>query len=114
MKKLNIEYDYIVHHISSGKSRGYKAYIPAFNSIVFGEDLSELEEGVAIAIQEEIKAKKSAKGKSASIPQPDSTQTYSGKFMVRIQPSLHEQLALNAKARGKSLNSYIQEKIAAN
>ncbi|HCC83718.1 TPA: hypothetical protein DEP96_02625 [Candidatus Uhrbacteria bacterium] len=45
------------------------------------------------------------------MPAPDKSQNFSGKFMVRIRPAAHERLALEAKARGKSLNSYVQEKI---
>lgn len=112
MKKFSIKYDYIVHHISAGDSTGYKAIIPAFNSIVFGDNLPELEKGVALAIEEEIKARKSARGKKQLIPVPDSMQLFSGKFMVRISPSLHEKVSLEAKARGKSLNAYVQEKMA--
>ena len=112
MKKNTIEYDYIVHHVSIGSSKGYKALIPAFNGVVFGDDLIELEKGVALAIEEEIRARKSTQGKKKPIPEPDRTQTFSGKFMVRIRPSLHEKLALEAKVRGKSLNAYLQDKIA--
>lgn len=113
MKKLKIEYDYIVHHIIDGESSGYKAIVPAFNGVVFGDNLVELEAGVALAIEEEIKARKSARGKKSIIPRPDRGQNFSGKFMVRIRPAMHEKLALEAKARGKSLNSYVQEKIEA-
>ena len=34
---------------------------------------------------------------------------YSGKFNLRIQPALHEQLALLAQAQGKSINLLAQE-----
>ena len=111
MKNSAINYDYIVHHLSDGNSAGYKAIIPAFNSIVFGDNLCELEQGVALAIEEEIKARKSVRGQKHKIPVPDATQTFSGKFVVRINPAIHEKIALEAKARGKSLNAYIQEKI---
>ncbi|MDP3989431.1 MAG: hypothetical protein Q8P93_04315 [bacterium] len=30
-----IEYDYIVHHITDGSSRGYNAVIPALNGVVY-------------------------------------------------------------------------------
>ncbi|MBP6945457.1 hypothetical protein KBD61_06110 [Patescibacteria group bacterium] len=60
MKKSPIQYDYIVHHISEGKSRGYKAIIPAFHGVVFGDTLAELEEGVALAIKEEKNTEKSS------------------------------------------------------
>ena len=113
MKKQPIEYDYIVHHIRDGKSIGYKAFIPAFNGVVFGENLMEIESGVALAIQEELKARTMARGKKRSIPKPDVQQTFTGKFMVRMNPELHQKLSLEAKARRKSLNAYIQEKISA-
>lgn len=34
---------------------------------------------------------------------------YSGKFNLRIPPELHEQLAIVAQARGKSINALAQE-----
>lgn len=108
-----IQYDYIVRRISNKKSSGYKAIIPAFGSIVFGDNLMELEEGISLAIKEEVRARKLARGNKGGIPVPDSTQTFSGKFIVRVHPALHERIALEAKVRGKSLNAYIQEKMAA-
>lgn len=113
MKKFDIKYDYVVHRISEGNSIGYKAVIPAFNSVVFGDNLVELEKGISLAIQEEIKARKSARKGKQTIPAPDSIQKFSGKFVMRINPFLHEKIALEAKARGKSLNSYLQEKLTA-
>lgn len=34
---------------------------------------------------------------------------YSGKMLLRIDPSLHAKAAILAEARGKSLNSFMQE-----
>jgi predicted HicB family RNase H-like nuclease len=34
---------------------------------------------------------------------------FSGKFNVRIPPDLHEKLAIAAQARGKSINTLVQE-----
>lgn len=34
---------------------------------------------------------------------------YSGKFNLRISPELHEQLAITAQAKGKSINTLAQE-----
>lgn len=34
---------------------------------------------------------------------------YSGKFNLRISPELHEQLAITAQAKGKSVNTLAQE-----
>ncbi len=111
MKTQNIPYDYVVHNISQDGEVAYKAVIPAINGIVFGENLAELEEGIALAIDEEIRARK-RRGRKDAIPQPDTNRNYSGKFVVRTTPALHERLALEAKTRGKSLNAYLQEKIA--
>jgi predicted HicB family RNase H-like nuclease len=38
------------------------------------------------------------------VPEPLATKTYSGRFMVRIPPTLHRQLALQAAEAGISLN----------
>jgi len=38
------------------------------------------------------------------VPEPLATKTYSGRFMVRIPPVLHRQLALEAAEAGISLN----------
>lgn len=39
----------------------------------------------------------------------DPRRHYSGKFNLRISPELHEQLALTAQAKGKSVNTLAQE-----
>lgn len=41
------------------------------------------------------------------IPLPDTMKRYSGKFIVRITSSLHEQLADAAGREGVSLNQYV-------
>lgn len=39
-------------------------------------------------------------------------KTYSGKFMLRLDPQLHKALAVHSVKEGKSLNSYVAEKLA--
>lgn len=46
------------------------------------------------------------------IPEPLSTQRYSGKFMVRIPPDVHRKLALGASEAQISLNRYVSAKLA--
>jgi len=36
-------------------------------------------------------------------------RNFSGKFNLRISPELHERLAIEAQARGKSINTLAQE-----
>ncbi len=37
---------------------------------------------------------------------------YSGKFMVRVPPEVHRDIALAAAAEGKSMNEWVGEKVA--
>ena len=50
-------------------------------------------------------------GKMAA-PEPPEDKKFSGKFLVRISPELHRRAALQALARGESLNQFITEAIA--
>lgn len=45
------------------------------------------------------------------MPLPDFTapKTYSGKFMVRVPPELHERLTIKAMLEGDSLNNYLKK-----
>jgi predicted HicB family RNase H-like nuclease len=44
------------------------------------------------------------KNDGEEIPDPISCRTYSGKFMVRVPPDVHRDLALKAAEAGVSLN----------
>ena len=46
------------------------------------------------------------------LPKAKRSGTYSGKFMVRVPPEIHERLALKAKAAGESLNSLVAKALA--
>ena len=46
------------------------------------------------------------------IPTPISTRNYSGKFMVRVPPEIHRQLATEAAESGVSLNRLASAKLA--
>ena len=45
-------------------------------------------------------------------PAPPVGKTYSGKFLVRISPELHRRVALQAMARGESLNQFVADALA--
>ena len=40
-------------------------------------------------------------------------KTYSGKFVVRVEPEVHARAAIAAQAEGKSLNAWIEDAITA-
>ena len=46
-------------------------------------------------------------------PLPEGTvgKTYSGKFMLRVDPELHKQLAIHAAQAGVSLNKYCSQQL---
>ena len=46
------------------------------------------------------------------LPQPSAGKTYSGKFLVRVAPEIHQKVALKAMSRGESLNQFITEALA--
>ncbi|MFE5877546.1 type II toxin-antitoxin system HicB family antitoxin [Rhodococcus sp. NPDC056506] len=46
------------------------------------------------------------------IPEPLSERGYSGKFQVRITPTLHRKLARAAAEEGVSLNALVSERLA--
>lgn len=49
---------------------------------------------------------------SETIPQPIASKSYSGKFMVRVPPEVHRQLATLAAESGVSLNRLINAKLS--
>lgn len=109
-KLKTIQYAYYVYPIGEVSDAAYKAIIPVFNNaVVYGDNLKELEEGVRFAIESEIVERKK-KGKSIPLPEKDSK--FSGKILLRINPLLHEKIALEAQASGKSLNKYIEGQLA--
>lgn len=46
------------------------------------------------------------------VPDPISSRSYSGKFMVRVPPEVHRLLAIQAAESGVSLNRLISSKLA--
>ncbi len=46
------------------------------------------------------------------VPEPLALKKYSGRFMVRIPPELHRQLALEAAESGVSLNRLASDKLS--
>lgn len=47
-----------------------------------------------------------------SVPEPITSKTYSGKFMIRVLPEVHRKLALEAAESGVSLNRLVSSKLS--
>ena len=46
-----------------------------------------------------------------AVPEPISTRSYSGKFLVRVPPQVHRRLAIQAAESGVSLNRLVSSKL---
>ncbi len=58
------------------------------------------------------KVVKDMKKNNEEVPEPFSKKNYSGKFLVRISPEVHRDLAVKASEHGISLNNYVSAKLA--
>jgi predicted HicB family RNase H-like nuclease len=47
-----------------------------------------------------------------TVPEPISTRSFSGKFMVRVPPEVHRMLAIQAAESGVSINRLVSSKLA--
>ena len=52
------------------------------------------------------------KANNESIPEPIACRQYSGKFMVRIPPEVHRNLAIRAAESGISINRVVSSKLS--
>ena len=52
------------------------------------------------------------KSSNESVPDPISCRQYSGKFMVRVPPEVHRNLAIRAAESGISLNRIVSSKLS--
>jgi predicted HicB family RNase H-like nuclease len=46
------------------------------------------------------------------LPAPSRSREFSGRFVLRVPPPVHQALALRAKASGQSLNAFCAERLA--
>ncbi|MFV0337712.1 MAG: toxin-antitoxin system HicB family antitoxin [Chthoniobacterales bacterium] len=88
----------------------YIGRVPALSyGGVHGKDRAKVFEEIC-RVAEEIVAIHQTDGRKL----PDHTpRTYTGRFMLRISPNLHEALALKSEALGKSLNMTAAEMLTA-
>ena len=52
------------------------------------------------------------KSNDESVPEPIASRQYSGKFMVRVPPDVHRNLAIRAAESGISLNRVVSSKLS--
>ena len=74
-----------------------------------GDTLEELNQGLNEAMEGYFEVKLE---NNLPIPIPETSDKYSGKFVVRLPKSLHQRLAIEAEKEGVSLNQLALYKLA--
>jgi len=69
-------------------------------------------DAVAVLRREVQKSMKEFLVEGKTLPEASAEKEYSGKFLVRMTPELHRLAAMQAMARGESLNQYVTSRLA--
>lgn len=105
MKKKHHKYAIII--VWSEEDKGWGIKVPELpGCFSFSSSLCDAPQMAERAIDSWIAT---AKRKGIEVPQPTSVREYSGKFIARINPNLHRELAIKAKIKGASLNNFVEE-----
>jgi predicted HicB family RNase H-like nuclease len=72
-----------------------------------GKALDEIKKAVELSIED-------CREAGDDYPEPFNLREFSGRFSVRIQPSLHRELTKEAQDEGVSLNQLVTRKLSAN
>jgi len=102
------EYTYSVAY--DPEDQVYVASVAEFSlEAAHGETPAEALEQALFVIEESLQL---LSERGESIPEPFSTQNYSGRVLLRMASSLHRALTREAKAEGVSLNQLINLKLS--
>ncbi len=108
MTLKNDRYTYRV--IWSEDDREYVGLCTEFPSLSWlGKTPEAALKGIREAVEGVIKDMRRA---GEEIPQPISSRRFSGKFMVRVPPEVHRNLAIQAAEAGVSLNRIVGSKLS--
>lgn len=107
---MELPYNYIIQPVNDESGKYYYARVLELDGCQSdGDTFDEAYENLREAMQGYIETK-IANG--FDVPVPQSTQDYSGKFVVRIPKSLHQALTIEAEQEGVSLNQYALYKLS--
>ncbi len=106
-KSKKNKFKYLVTIAWSEEDQAYVAEAPELpGCATHGSSVKEASQKIEDAMETWMKGAKEA---GYAIPEPVATKRYSGKFVARIDPNLHHQLAVKSVERGKSLNRLVEE-----
>jgi predicted HicB family RNase H-like nuclease len=103
---MTLPYVIEITKIPEEKGGGYMACLPQFGRMAavgdgdtIDEAIDNLEESKRALFEEYIK-------EGVQIPEPESEEEYSGRFVLRLPKYLHRELSVTAKRNNVSLNQY--------
>lgn len=101
------KYKYMIHIRWSEDDKAYIAEVPELpGCATHGSTYEATMKHAKHAIESWINGAKEA---GYPIPEPLALRKFSGKFITRVDPKLHQELSLKAKASGKTLNRFVRE-----
>lgn len=95
----------------SDEDQEFVATVTEFPSLSWlAPDRAQAEAGLLDLVAEVVEDMTQA---GETVPEPLGLRRFSGKFNVRTSPSLHRMLAIEAQSEGVSLNTLVNQKLAA-
>jgi len=92
----------------SEEDRCYMGSVPGWiGQCCHGDDEAEVYRELCAIVDEWIEI---YKGDQRPLP-PATSKNYSGKFVLRTGPDLHQMLAIRSLSEGKSLNAFVVKKL---
>ncbi len=79
-----------------------------FEGGVHGDDETKVYKELCVVVDQWIQEYEDS---NDPLPQPTVGKIYSGRFLLRIDPALHQQLDLQAMANKQSLNKFCEKKL---
>ena len=103
--------DYYTYRVTwSAEDQEYVGLCAEFPGLSWlAADHEEALRGIRLLVAEVIA---DMRANQENIPEPVAARNYSGRFMVRIPPELHRELALEAAEAGISLNRLASDKLS--
>ena len=107
---MSLDYTLVIKQINDESGTYYYARVLEFDGCqsdgdTFEEAYNNLRDAMEGWLEIKIKLKQ-------EIPMPKNSDSYSGKFVIRIPKTLHQKLAIEAEQEGVSLNQYALYKLA--
>lgn len=107
---MELPYNYIIQKINDESGEYFYARVLELDGCQSdGDTFDEAYENLREAMEGYIETKLA---NGFDVPKPQTAESFSGKFVVRIPKTLHQSLAIEAEREGVSLNQYALYKLS--